>query len=65
MAGIEEHRAKLQAFLTTQTVENFGSGKQDLVIAPENITPVEGFELLAGKQAWPHIPFWGKVESNL
>ncbi len=56
MAGFEDHRAKLQAFLSTQTVENFGSAKQELVVAPENITPVEGFELLAAKQAWP-LPF--------
>ncbi len=53
MADFEPHRAKLQAFLATQTVDNFGLSKQEIIIAPENITPVEGFELLAGKQAWP------------
>ena len=48
--AIAAYRAKIEAFLATQTVDNFGLKEQELVIAEENLTPVQGFELLASKQ---------------
>jgi hypothetical protein len=48
--AIAAHRAKIEAFLSTQTVDNIGLKEQELVVADENLTPIQGFEFLASKQ---------------
>ena len=48
---IAAHRAKVESFLATKTIEDLGLKEQEIVIVDEKLTPVDGFDFLASKQA--------------
>ena len=47
---ISSYHHIIGSFLSTLSLDAFGEKEQEILVAPENITPKEGFMLLAAKQ---------------